>query len=150
MIEFVVPGIPAPQGSKTPWGSESNPATKPWRAMVAHYAHEAMEGRGFYLADPLVVSILFTFPRPKSHFRTGKHSGVLRDDAPLWKTSKPDLDKLVRAVLDGCTGIVWRDDSQVAFLTVSKVYGDEPCAAVAVVDITVQEHPSLPKQNSDD
>jgi hypothetical protein len=35
VIRLTVIGIPAPQGSKTPWGSEANPRTRPWRATVA-------------------------------------------------------------------------------------------------------------------
>jgi crossover junction endodeoxyribonuclease RusA len=38
----------------------------------------------------------------------------------------PDLDKLVRAVLDGLTAIAYRDDGQVVRLTAAKQYGVNP------------------------
>jgi hypothetical protein len=47
-VEFMIAGIPAPQGSKTrtKWGvREDNPATKPWRSAVAWEATAAMMRR---------------------------------------------------------------------------------------------------------
>ena len=37
---------------------------------------------------------------------------------------KPDLDKLIRAVLDGLTGVAFEDDSQVILIQSSKTYGE--------------------------
>lgn len=139
MITFDVPGIPAPQGSKTPFGTESNPRTKPWRALVSHYAAEAMNGDYmFYSGVPLDVTIQFRFPRPKSHFRTGKNAHLLRDSAPHFKAGKPDVDKLVRAVLDGCTGIIWQDDAQVATVKAHKIFSAAPGAHVRVTEAKVR------------
>jgi Holliday junction resolvase RusA-like endonuclease len=39
------------------------------------------------------------------------------------KTTKPDVDKLLRAALDGMTGIIYEDDSQVTDAKVGKFYG---------------------------
>lgn len=36
---------------------------------------------------------------------------------------KPDLDKLIRAVLDALTGIAYTDDSQVVRILAQKSYG---------------------------
>lgn len=123
MIVIVVHGIAAPQGSKTPWGSEANPNTRPWRAAVAAEAAVVMVGRS-QLQGPARVHARFYFPRPKSHYRTGKLAHVLKDTAPSWHTTKPDADKLQRAVGDSLTGIVFRDDSQIAVWRVEKRYGE--------------------------
>lgn len=45
---------------------------------------------------------------------------------------KPDLDNLIKALKDGLTGIVWKDDSQIVQLTARKDYGDVPGIKVAV------------------
>jgi Holliday junction resolvase RusA-like endonuclease len=47
-------------------------------------------------------------------------------------TVPPDLDKLVRGVLDALTAIAYRDDAQVTRLTASKAYGDTPGVSVSV------------------
>jgi Holliday junction resolvase RusA-like endonuclease len=36
----------------------------------------------------------------------------------------PDADNIAKAILDGCNGIIWRDDAQVWSLQVIKVYDD--------------------------
>ncbi len=78
------------------------------------------------------VTVTFVFPRPKSHYRTGKNAGILRDDAPLYKDSTPDTDKLERAIGDALTGVVFSDDAKVAWWDARKMYGDRAEAIVTV------------------
>jgi crossover junction endodeoxyribonuclease RusA len=66
----------------------------------------------------------FVFPRPRSHYRTGKNQHLLRDSAPIWHATKPDVDKLCRAVFDSLSGVLIQDDSQIASLRAEKVYAD--------------------------
>lgn len=141
-ITFTVPGIAAPQGSKAPWGAESNPNTRPWRATVAAAAREAMVAKGegwtslqHPLASPVSLVVRFTFPRPKSHYGTGRNANTLKDSAPNLHAVKPDLDKLLRAIGDAVTGIVVRDDSQISQVFATKEYGS-PAAVVTVSEIT--------------
>lgn len=125
MIRFTVPGIPAPQGSKRYLGTkggkgilvESSKRVAPWRADVMYAAIGAHDRQ---IPGALSVTLDFRLPRPKGHH------GVrgLRPSAPRFPTTKPDLDKLARAVLDALKGIVWIDDSQVVELHASKDYGD--------------------------
>lgn len=132
-VSFTVPGIPAPQGSKSPYGGESNPNTKPWRATVTWHAQQARNGHGVITA-PVGLSAVFTFPRPKSHYRTGKWAAELRPDAPKFKASKPDIDKLLRALCDGITDSgLWRDDAQVATVVATKTYMGDPGVFVEIV-----------------
>lgn len=132
-ISFAVPGTPAPQGSKRAFVvagravmAEANQATKPWRASVAAAAAEAMPGGP--RSDPAIVELQFAFARPRGHF--GKRG--LRPSAPTYKATKPDVDKLARAVLDAITGVVIRDDAQVVQLTASKLFADDGAAGVTV------------------
>lgn len=93
----------------------------------------ALAARAAHTGPPLDGSVrvkcLFTFARPKRHRRA---NGDLRDDAPWWHGTRPDVDKLCRAILDAITGIVIGDDGQVCELVAGKVYGDEPGAHVMV------------------
>jgi Holliday junction resolvase RusA-like endonuclease len=125
VIQITVAGVPAPQGSKTrtKWGvREDNPATKPWRTAVAWEATAAMNGRTL-LTGPVELLALFYFPRPKSHYRTGKHAGELKHSAPEYCITKPDADKLLRACCDAMSGIVYRDDAQIVRVAARKLYG---------------------------
>lgn len=135
-VTFTVPGVPAPQGSKvrTKWGvREDNPATRPWRSAVGWEASFAMQGDDL-LAGPLALEVVFYFPRPKSHYGSGKNAGVLKATAPDWHISPPDTDKLLRAIGDSLKGIVCRDDSLFALVRAEKVYG-EPRALVLVREL---------------
>lgn len=133
MINFHVPGTPAPQGSKRHVGRgimvESSKAVGPWRERVALAAHQAMDGRPL-LDGPVNVVITFTMPRPKT--------APKRTTPPA--TKRPDLDKLTRAVLDALTGITFTDDSQVIALRCSKhlaELGETPGVYIAVEEPTL-------------
>jgi Holliday junction resolvase RusA-like endonuclease len=126
LLDLVVVGLPQPQGSKRHVGGgvlvESNAKTlMPWRSTIAFAA--ADKYREPPSREALRVTLAFSFPRPSSHFGTGRNEGELRGSAPAYKTTKPDLDKLVRAALDALTGIVFVDDAQVAELLAWKDFG---------------------------
>ena len=130
VLTTFIPGVPAPQGSKTAVMSgrravliEASKATAPWRATVTAHARQAMTEQ---IVGPVRVVCIFYFPRPANHFGTGRNAGMVRPGAPsIYKATKPDLDKLLRAVLDGVTDAgAWRDDSQVAQLSAVKRWAD--------------------------
>lgn len=139
-ITINIPGIPAPGGSKRGFvvGGrvrivDACKRNAPWRAVVALAAKQQYQGPP--LIGPLDVTFRFAMPRPKSHFRTGKRSNELRDDAPLYHTGAPDTTKLVRAAEDACTGILWVDDKQIALQVAGKVYDDRPGLTLTVSEI---------------
>lgn len=111
MIEFFVPGVPAPQGSKSVFNGvpvESSKKVKPWRRAVK-IAAGAMNER---IDGAVRVRVTFVMPRPK---RLGK-----RKKEPM--IQRPDLDKLVRSTFDGLVdGGVIADDSHVVELSACKV-----------------------------
>lgn len=84
------------------------------------------------LDQPVRVTLIFRFQRPRSHYRTGRHAGELRLAAPVMHGVKPDADKLARTALDALTGTILYDDSRVALLQVSKVYARPPATSQGV------------------
>lgn len=75
-------------------------------------------------ALPVSLSIQFGMPRPKSHMelRGGRYVPKMQHyyDRPA---VAPDIDKLVRAIMDALTDVCYHDDSQVVEVRASKVYG---------------------------
>jgi Holliday junction resolvase RusA-like endonuclease len=151
LLEFFVPGHPAPGGSKRGFfikklnrvaiTDAGGARTKNWRASVVQAAAAAMEAKGLstIVEGPLATEIIFYMPRPKSHFRTGKNAGQLRIDAPLFHTPKPDYIKLTRSTEDALTDAgVWRDDSLVSRGWAEKRYGPRPGAMIRVLRIETQ------------
>jgi Holliday junction resolvase RusA-like endonuclease len=85
------------------------------------------------LDGPVYVEIRAVFARPKR--LVWKSKPML----PAWHVSRPDVDNVGKSALDSLNGIAWRDDSQVCWIVVRKVYasGDEQPhtkIAIGVVD----------------
>jgi crossover junction endodeoxyribonuclease RusA len=138
-LTFDVLGNPAPQGSKRAIVNrytgkaamvEDSSRTKPWRADVREAALHAWDiGEPF--AEAIRIDLTFRFLRPMGHYG----ARGLRGSAPAAKVTKPDVDKLARAVLDAIKGVVYRDDAQVVELHVRKRWvlgGEAPGCLVAV------------------
>lgn len=87
------------------------------------------------ILGPVSLSLQFFFPRPKSHYRTGKYSDQLKANAPLLHISKPDADNLVKLVKDALNGVFWHDDSQVCVLYAEKKYSLSPRTEVELASI---------------
>jgi Holliday junction resolvase RusA-like endonuclease len=146
-ITFVAYGRPQQKGShralpirrKTASGAlraglvvtDDNPLLNAWDNRVAAAAFGARNGSGLILT-PVGVALDFYFARPKSHYGSGRNAQLLRKGAPDYHTTKPDIDKLSRAVLDAITGILIRDDRQVVTLDAAKHYGDPECVKVRI------------------
>jgi Holliday junction resolvase RusA-like endonuclease len=77
------------------------------------------------LEGAISVSMIFHMPRPKSHYRSGRYSHLLKESAPTLHVSKPDIDNLVKFYLDAMTGSFWKDDSSVCTVEASKIYSEE-------------------------
>ena len=134
-IEFTIPGAAAPQGSKRAIRLrtgrtvlvESSARVKPFRAVAALAATEAWRGPPY--RECVGLEVTFRFVRPKSHYKT---DGSLRVGVPL-APGKPDIDKLLRALLDALTGVIYVDDLQVACIWATKEYGARADTVVSVV-----------------
>jgi crossover junction endodeoxyribonuclease RusA len=144
-VFFSVLGMPIAQGSKRvvptkagPRAIESNEKTlRPWRQEIAVEAQQRMGSTPLW-RGPVRVTAYFFMPRPKGHYGTGRNADTLRPSAPRFPSSKPDLDKLLRAVLDALSGIVFADDSQVVSLDIAKLYADGRSPGVTV-EVSLRE-----------
>ena len=130
MIELFVHGSPRPQ-------SRPRVAIRGRRAMAYNADSkdmvawkQALDAALYEISDrgidgPVEVTLHFSLPRPKSHYRTGKFSHLLKDSAPEDHQSRCDIDNISKVVLDKITRAgIWIDDSQVISLTASKRWSD--------------------------
>ena len=132
-ITFDVVGRPAPQGSKKSIGNnrfvESSKFLPAWRNAVKIAAEQAvMENMWARVSGPVELEVMFYLDRPST-------VSVTKRPSP---TVPPDLDKLIRAVQDSLTGVVYDDDSQIIRVLAWKVYADtrEPGAFVRVNELS--------------
>lgn len=138
-INFFVPGIPKPGGSKTAFynkklgramvvdACKKNPQ---WKADIKVFAKQAYSGP--ILTGPIRLILEFAMPRPKGHYGSGKNADRLKDSAPPWHIIKPDVLKLARTVEDALTGVIWGDDAQIVIEHLRKAYSAEPGVRVII------------------
>ncbi len=154
-IRFTVYGKPATAGSKAGFPIQrkngtlgvamapDNKRAKPWMAMIQQHAQEAFGARPL-LTGAVLLDLEFMFVRPKSHYRSGKNSHVLRDGAPRHHIQKPDKTKLERCVEDALKRVVWVDDCQVVGGYVSKRWAEREGVVVTIIPLVdgdeVQTH----------
>lgn len=140
-IEFFVPGIPQPAGSKRGFVNKKTGGviitdacrkSKPWQADVKHFAFRAYQGPP--LLGAIRLEVEFRMVRPKGHYGTGRNAASLRASAPMYHTTRPDRTKLLRGLEDALSGLLWKDDAQVVQGEVEKCYADgqQPGAYVIV------------------
>lgn len=125
VISFTVYGVPRPQGSKRHVGNgamiEMSKALKPWRQEVAGMAWTQVNGVIPFAAHvPVEMTLNFYFTRPKS----AKKRRAM--------TVRPDGDKLIRAILDSCKGVIFADDAQVVEIHARKHYGGPDRAEIRI------------------
>ncbi|MCP4833087.1 MAG: RusA family crossover junction endodeoxyribonuclease [Gammaproteobacteria bacterium] len=104
-----------------------NPSTaKKWKLLVGSEVLQEFGRHGqTRMMGAVSLRLEFFLKRPKSHFGTGKNQDTLKASAPEYCTKKPDLDNIVKAVLDALTNHgIWKDDSQVVQLLVLKRWAD--------------------------
>lgn len=115
-----VPILPAPKGSTRSFISRKTGRvvtqgacrrTKEVEAAIRYAAQRAWTGAP--TDDAVALTVTFSTRRPKA-----------AKNRP-YPIVKPDIDKLLRTVLDALTGVVYHDDAQVTSVAASKTYTEE-------------------------
>ena len=112
--------LPGPKPIATMYDDKKHPVTGFKAAIRA-----AAEAAGIAPSEkPISLSICAVFPRPQS---------LVWKKKPMPRrlhTAKPDIDNVLKAVLDALNGIAWKDDAQVCGMFQSRKWiaagGEEP------------------------
>lgn len=137
-ISFFAYGIPKAQPRPRAfarWGRASvyNPKTADeWKADVRLAGSKVRPS--YPIAEPIMVSMLFFMPRPKK---------IIDKDLvgnQIWHQSKPDIDNLIKAVLDAMVDDDWFvDDSIVVSVLATKRYSTNRSPSITGVQVDVIE-----------
>ena len=88
------------------------------------------------LTGPVQIEIAAYIQRPKNHYRTGAHADKLKDSAPQFPAVTPDIDNILKSILDGLNKIAFIDDKQVVSIVAHKFYAiSVPCVIVDLGDM---------------
>lgn len=154
LVSFFVPGKPGIKGSTSsaPFQRQdgslgvrtfnANTRNTKWSQSVRIAAMAAVReqrGTGYTpTIGPVLLRVSFLFARPKTHALRFGRGRTPRPMPPATSHALGDLSKLVRAVEDPLTGVVWGDDSQVVQVEATKAYceaNEVPGARVVVLEV---------------
>ena len=125
-LVFEVPGEPSGKGRPrfTKDGhAYTDSETRAYEQKITAYYRQQL--RDFRWPDSAYISVEITavYPIPKS---ATKASLAAIQAGRILPKRKPDIDNVIKAVLDSLNGYAYKDDSQVVMVTGRKIYGHEP------------------------
>lgn len=94
--------------------------SRDFKAMLHLLAqNEITKHVGQRLAGPVSITLTIYLPVPKS-FSKKKTTEAM--EAKIFPTKKPDVDNVLKAVMDALNGVLYEDDKQVVAVCVEKYY----------------------------
>lgn len=125
-VVFEVPGEPRGKGrprfSKT-GHTYTDSETRAYESKIVAYYRKQLGA--FRWPDSAFISVEITayYPIPKS--ATKAATAAMRAGQTL-PSRKPDIDNVMKVVLDALNGVAYKDDSRVVRVEAQKVYSDMP------------------------
>lgn len=128
MIEFTIPGDPRgkarPRVVRLKNGASMSytpDKTVAYEELIRQRFRQQWSSTELPFPDktPVCVMITACFGIPKS---TSKKARTAMLSGQTYPTKKPDVDNVVKIVLDALNGFAWHDDAQVIDLHISKTY----------------------------
>ena len=104
--------------------------TRTYESLIKEKAIEAM-GSSEPLETPVTLYLYIRVPTPKSYSKKLTEACLNGSEQPI---RKPDASNILKSVEDGMNSVVYKDDSQIVNIHVTKVYSSQ-----AGVDICVKE-----------
>ncbi|MGJ9460306.1 RusA family crossover junction endodeoxyribonuclease [Oceanobacillus sp. CF4.6] len=143
MIEFTIPGQPIPQGrpraGKIRYGKKKGSTvlydpkeSKEYKQYVSLIAQQYAPK--IPVEAPLSVQMKIYRQIPKSTTKKDRElylSGLKRP------VTKPDGSNYAKGIEDALNGIIYKDDSQIVDLQVSKYYSDNPRVEIRIQDTDI-------------
>ena len=147
--EFTVPGVP--MGKQRPRFRQAGKFVKTYtpRETVVYenlirIEFERQCGGMFFQKDvPVSVEVTAYYGVPKS---TSKKRMLQMLSWLIRPLKRPDLDNVLKAVLDACNGVVFYDDAQVTNIKASKYYDEAPRLEVIISEAKERRIINQPEQ----
>ena len=129
-VSFVVPGAPVGKGRPrfSRQGAYTPEKTAIYENLVKVKAEQAMDGRTM-IEGAVEVSVRLIVTPPASWSQKKQREAL---EGRIFPTSKPDIDNVLKGIMDACNEIVFKDDKQAVDVRVVKRYGQVARAAVEV------------------
>lgn len=80
----------------------------------------------------LKMKIIAVFEPPKSWSKKKQKEALSNS---MGKTTKPDLDNIVKSITDSLNGLAYKDDSQITSIVANKIYGEQAKVVVEIEEM---------------
>lgn len=94
-------------------------------------AWKEQDGRAFG-SSPIAMNLKAYYPIP-SRAKRAERDAMLAGQVPV--TDKPDLDNVLKSVMDALTGLAYEDDQQVNIISATRAYSDVPRIEADIIPI---------------
>ena len=136
-VIFEVPG--QPKGKERPrWTMVSNTSivytprnTRDYEKMIKTF-YKINNFKSFKKDEALEISAIAYYQIPKN---TKKSHKLLMIKGEILPTKKPDIDNIMKVVLDALNGVAYFDDKQVCKVNFIKMYSEEPRLKILIRSI---------------
>ncbi len=136
-LKVFIPGEPCAQGRprfSTAGGfvRAYDPAkSRNYKAYVKAVCADAAEKQGWLFNTdlPLEVELIAGLSIPSSKSKKWKQAAAEGVEKP---TKKPDVDNLIKIIMDALSGVIYKDDKQIIKMSVEKRYAEQPGVTLEV------------------
>lgn len=126
-VTFFVPGEPRGKGrprfNRSTGRAYTDSETRAYEDKIAAIYMLKYGTEHFAAKDFLHMQVLATFPIPKNTKKSDRINMILGE---IFPSRKPDIDNILKVVMDALNGVAYKDDSRVSALLGQKCYGYEP------------------------
>jgi Holliday junction resolvase RusA-like endonuclease len=103
-------------------GGTYDPSKKEKDAFLSMVLNTLDQDTFVKMTKPIKCTLHFYSKRPKNHYKSGKKSEELKENAPKYNTNNKDLDNMVKFVLDALNYTLYEDDRQIIEIHCIKSY----------------------------
>jgi len=135
MIAFSILGIPVAKG-RPKFFRRGNLMGTYTPTRTRHYEDSIISQALKYkpekpLVCPVAIRLRFFLPIPQMSKK--KRLQAIQGD--FRHTKRPDIDNLIKAIIDPLNTIFWQDDRQIVSIQAEKIYGEQPRTEIEIEEI---------------
>lgn len=137
-MKFIIHAVPKPKGRPrvTRSGHAFTPkSTREYEQLIVS-EWEVQHGKTEPTKNPVAVRVRFYMPIPKATSNKARERMAAGLEVPA---KKPDIDNLLKAVLDALNGKAYHDDNQIVEISAKKLYSNEPRTEVFISELVKGE-----------
>lgn len=137
-MKFTIHATPKPKGRPrvTRSGHAFTPkATREYEQLIIN-EWEVQHSQVTPIENPIAVRVIFHMPIPKATSNKARERMAAGLEVPA---KKPDIDNLLKAVLDALNGKAYHDDNQIVEISAEKRYSSNPRTEVFISELVKGE-----------